>query len=192
MSNQPEQIPMPGPPAENVESVVNPYANRNHDDTTIRSKNEVLSIAGLIGTASGELGRIDQANVGGDSHFIKAKKIDARQALNNIVGVPAVPPVVDTNGLPRQQHAPRPTPVSASTSPPEDTNLSRRVVELERIVESYKKIVKFKRGISYNINTSSIKGEFKSPSDILDVISSEMAKGTKTITLKLNDTSKNR
>jgi hypothetical protein len=68
--------------------------------------------------------------------------------------------------------------------------LERRVDELESIIESYKKIVKFKRGISYSINTVKIKGEFKDPTTILDLISTELAKQTKIITLKLNDSTK--
>ena len=193
MSNIPEQIPMPKPPAEQTAPVENPYANRHHDNNVISTKNEVMAVAGLLGSVSGELGRIDQQNVGGDSQFIKAKKINPRETLNNIVGVQNQHPSTKPANT---QHIQMPAPTSPR--PPvagtiqEDTSLTKRVTELERIVESYKKVIKFKRGISYNINTTNIKGEFRSPGDILDVVSSEMAKGTKTITLKLNDTTKNR
>lgn len=182
---------MPKPPAEQPPPVDNPYANRHHDNNVISTKNEVMAVAGLLGSVSGELGRIDQQNVGGDSQFIRAKKLDPRETLNNIVGVQGRQPSVKPVNIPHtQMSAPVPTPVDIPT--PGDTSLTKRVTELERIVESYKKVIKFKRGISYNINTTNIKGEFKSPGDILDVVSSEMAKGTKTITLKLNDASKNR
>ena len=195
MSNQPEQIPPPAPTPQ--DQAPNPYAGRDHEDGSIKTKSDVLAVAGLLGSVSGELGRIDQQNVGGDSQFIKAKKLDPRETLNNIVGgapirnnQPVAPPPVpqvqqNASQPPPQQRAPQ---VSVRA----DSEIEKRVKELEKVVETYKKITKFKRGVSYTVNTTSIKGEFKSPEDILDIISSEMAKGTKSITLKLNDTTKNR
>ena len=97
------------------------------------------------------------------------------------------------NVIPEQHpHAPvEPPPVPYITQPPVSSpDLERRVRELEGIIESYKKITKFKRGISYSISTAKIKGEFKDPETILDLISTELAKQTKTITLKLNDSTK--
>ena len=51
---------------------------------------------------------------------------------------------------------------------------------------------RFKRGVSYTINTAKISGEFKDVGTILDIVSAELAKQTKTITIKLNDNTKNK
>ena len=188
MSNQPEQIPPPSPPTQDQSD--NPYAGRDHESGGIRTKEDVLAVAGLLGATARELGQIDTQNVGGDSQFIKAKKIDPKQALQSIVGAspqsapspqPALPPMPAPVNQPAQ-------PVHQSPAPA----LEQRITELEKSVAAYKKVLKFKRGVSYTINTVNIKGEFKSPGDILDIISNELAKGTKTITIKLNDTTKNK
>ena len=71
-------------------------------------------------------------------------------------------------------------------------DLRKRVSVLEKLVESDKAVVKFKRGISYDLNTTTIKGNFKNPGDVIDIVLNEMAKNTKTITLKLCDANKNR
>jgi len=187
MSNQPEKIPLPPEPTK--EQAQNPYAGRDHETGGFKSKSDVLAVAGLLGATARELGQIDTQNVGGDSQFIKAKKLNPKQALQTMVGNNPTQPVSDV----RRPAVPRVEQTAHASSPiVEDTGLARRVAELEKVIESYKKISKFKRGISYTINTTSIKGEFKSPSDILDIVSSELAKGTKSITLKLNDTTKNR
>ena len=186
----------------------NPYDSRNHEGNGIQNRDDVLAVAGLLGQVTGSLGEIDKQQVGSDSQFIRAKKIDPKAALQTIVnsGTPAHPP-------PPEVHQPIPIPPAAPPKPlsnedmayappvppvptaPEATadnikDLENRITDLESTINSYKKILKFKRGISYTVNTVNIKGEFRSPSDILDVISSEMAKQTKTITLKLNDTNK--
>ena len=70
-------------------------------------------------------------------------------------------------------------------------SIEKRITQLEKVIESYKKITKFKRGISYTINTAKISGEFKDPIDIIDIVTTELAKQTKSITLKLNDNTKN-
>lgn len=176
----------------------NPYEIRNHEDNGINTRDDVLAVAGLLGQVTGSLGEIDKQQVGSDSQFIRAQKMDPKQALSNIVHNGSVPqaPAPVAPPMPVAAPPPVPTPTSVAPSVPpvqqvtSNPDLTKRVDELEKIIETYKKITKFKRGISYTINTTNIKGEFKSPEDILDVISSEMAKQAKTITLKLNDTNK--
>lgn len=176
----------------------NPYDGRNHEGNGIQSREDVLAVAGLLGQVTGSLVEIDKQQVGSDSHFIRAKKMDAKQALNNIVGnssvqtapavqAPALHPVPKPT-VPRTQAKPVQAPQEVPTV--NESDLVKRVTELEKIVEAYKKVIKFKRGVSYTVSTTNIKGEFKSPEDILDLISSEMSKQTKSITLKLNDTNK--
>ena len=172
----------------------NPYNSRNHESTGPVNKSDVLAVAGLLGQVSGALNEIDQRNVGGDNPHIIAKKLDPKQALKAYAGSgfdnkspeqPQVQQPVATN-------VPQPVIQTVSTSTHELNTLERRVFELEKIVESYKNVVKFKRGVSYTLNTAKISGEFKDVGTILDIVSAELAKQTKSITIKLNDNTKNK
>lgn len=198
----PEQIPLPdsGDPTKSVD---NPYNSRNHEQQSL-NKSDVLAVAGLMGQVAGSLNEIDKMNAGGHNSFIRAKKIDPRQALNNFVGanssagIQPVPQQV-SQPVPQQVSQPVPQPISQPVQQIQqpivnqgDSGLEQRVRELEKIVNSYKKITKFKRGISYNVNTNKITGEYKDPGDILDIVASSLANQTKTITIKLNDSNKNR
>lgn len=175
---------------------ISPYDNRNHENVSM-DQNDLRAVAGLLGQVSGGLKEIDKRNVGGDSQWIKANKIDPKQVLRSMVGQTQPTPV------PGQQTQQITTPVQQSpvpqaVIPPEQVNvnnneleqLKKRILDLEKTLEAYKNVVKFKRGISYTINTSKITGQFKDPGVILDLISTEMAKNTKVITLKLNDDTK--
>lgn len=188
-------------PEENLPQ--NPYAGgRDHESDRPMDREDVLAVAGLLGSVTGALGEIDKKNVGGQNQFVQAKKIDPKQALSNIakangaVNTFQQPPPVPGPQSPtqqvimQQQPTPPPPPPPAFDTPNNSSELEARVRELETIVQSYKKIVKFKRGISYSVNTTTIKGEFKDPATLLDLISTEMAKNTKSITIKLVDASK--
>ena len=173
----------------------NPYQQgRDHETPSPMDREDVLAVAGLLGTVNGALGEIDKRNLGG----VQAKQMDPKLALQKIATANGA--VIDqpTNHQP-PQHIPQqaysippPAPIPSAGVPAHQNNtytteLEKRVRALEAVVESYKKVEKFKRGISYSINTVKIKGEFKDPSTILDIISTEIAKNTKSITLKLID-----
>lgn len=178
----------------------NPYnGSRDHETPKPMDRDDMMAVAGLLGTVSGALNEIDKKNVGGANQFVQARKLDPKQALQNIITSNQA--YTPQQALPPQPvHQSPPPPVA---SPPSETTqqiqsqvpqqnvdvseLEKRVRELEVIVSSYKKIEKFKRGVGYKIVTSKISGEFKEPSTIMDVISTEIAKNTKTITLKLID-----
>ena len=171
----------------------NPYQQgRDHESQIPMDRDDVLAVAGLLGTVNGALGEIDKRNLGG----VQAKQMDPKLALQKIAAANGA--VI--NQQPGQQniqqisHQP-PIPVAGfgqTTTKPKPvqdngytTELEKRVRALEAVVESYKKVEKFKRGVGYSINTVKIKGEFRDPSTILDIVSTEIAKNTKTITLKL-------
>ena len=178
----------------------NPYDYRDHENSAPMGRDDVLAVAGLFGQVAGSLSEIDKNNVGGESLNIKARKLDPKTALKKYtnaatsqqlpgsspqpVAVPMAPPGAQQHMQPVHQVVPQQHIVT-------ETDLERRVVELEKIVETYRSIVKFKRGISYNITTSKISGTFKDMSTILDIVTTELAKQTKSITLKLNDNTKN-
>lgn len=182
----------------------NPYNGRDHESNNGLSQADLPAIAALVGTASGELKKIDERNVG-DSTFTQALKMNPTQAVKSMIGAvktpPAAPQSVPTSAQPPPPavHQPVPLPPEARTSPPpapsplsdvEHASLESRILALEKFMETQKRSLKFKRGITYDITTSTIKGNFKNPSDILDIILTELAKNTKTITLKLCDANK--
>jgi len=169
----------------------NPYQQgRDHESQIPMDRDDVLAVAGLLGTVNGALGEIDKRNLGG----VQAKQMDPKLALQKIAAANGAV-INQQSGQQTIQHTPQqnipppaPTPVAGapvSQGNAYTTDLEKRVRALEAVVESYKKIEKFKRGVSYSINTAKIKGEFRDPSTILDIISTEIAKNTKTITLKL-------
>lgn len=180
----------------------NPYNFRNHEHSNPIGKDDVLAVASLMGQVAGSLGEIDKHNLGGNSN-ITAKKIDPKQALMNFVGtVPTTKEVQQSVQQPVQQQvqplttlttSPQPVQVQAPQVMSTDiTELENRVAALEKIVSAYKNIVKFKRGVSYNITTSKISGTFKDVGTILDIVTTELAKQTKSIIIKLNDNTKDK
>lgn len=193
-STEPTLIPPPAPPEQQQE--LNPYNNRNHEaGQPITSKSDVLAVAGLLGNVSRELTHIDKQNVGGDSEFIKAKKLDPHQTLQQIVG--AGPTTINqaTMTAPIPMTQTQQPPVVTHQAPPPvvpSGDLERRVEKLEKLADNQNKPLKFKRGVSYDVSTSKIKGNFKDPQDIIDIVFSELAKQTRSITIKLNDTTKDR
>lgn len=181
----------------------NPYENRDHESSAPIDKSDVMAVASLLGQVTGSLKDIDSRNVGGQNKYTQAVKMDPKQVLKDFAGAgfnnetPSQPlPVTPPQHEPIVSHQP---PVAVQSAPvvnhPQSTidstelkELRARVTDLEKIVESYKRVVKFKRGVSYLVSTTNIKGTYKQPQDILDIVSSELAKQTKTITLKLNVT----
>jgi hypothetical protein len=177
----------------------NPYQQgRDHETPVPMDREDVLAVAGLLGTVNGALGEIDKRNLGG----VQAKQMDPKLALQKIatangavINQPAghqSPQHIPQQTMPTHPVIPPPAPIPVAGAPVIQNNdytaeLEKRVRALESVVESYKKVEKFKRGIGYSISTAKIKGEFKDPSTILDIISTEISKNTKTITLKLID-----
>ena len=173
----------------------NPYPHRDHEAPVEMQRDDVLAVASLLGQVTGSLREIDKQNVGGQGNqFIKAAKMDPKDALRSIVSKNTSDPVADAAQPPVVPQVPVQQAVQVTAPPPQQSipsDLERRVTALEKIVETFKSPVKFKRGISYSITTSKMSAEFKDPSLILDIIATELAKNTKSITLKLNDKSKN-
>lgn len=178
----------------------NPYAGRSHEDGGVDT-GDVHSIAALVGNVSGQLKDIDKKIVGGQNNqYTQALKMNPTQAVKSIIGSAPHPPVasppppeVAPSTQPAVVSPNRPAPPPPPEQPDEIVNVSsleKRIEKLERDICNYNKSFKFKRGISYNLNTSSIKGNFKNPDDIIDVVLSELAKNAKTITIKLEDANK--
>lgn len=184
--------------------IPNPYNTRDHESLGPVGKDDVMAVASLLGQVAGSLGEIDRQNLGGSSNIV-AKKINPKEALMNFVGSTPqaiqAPPVQSPDKQDSVVSVPVTQPPVQSTKPPvqvpQTTNkdikeLEDRIAALEKIVCTYKNIVKFKRGVSYNITTSKISGTFKDVSAILDIVTTELAKQTKSIIIKLNDNTKSK
>lgn len=182
----------------------NPYSNRDHETTKPVDKSDVMAVAGLLGQVSGALSEIDRNNVGGDGHNVRARQMDPKAALKNYAGAgytssiqqPVQQATVPVPSMEVPPSAIQPIAQTTVTQIPDNTDelheLKKRVTDLERLVQSYKNVVKFKRGVSYKLTTTKISGEFKDMETILDIVSAELAKQTKTITIKLNDNTKDK
>lgn len=175
----------------------NPYANRNHESgTNALVKSDVHAVAALLGNVSGSLKEIDKQNVGSEGNN-KALKINPTETLKNMFvsdsnNTETPSPVLNNSReTPKPQVTQKPAPVlqqQVSNVAVAD-EIEERLSKLEQRV--FKKQFKFKRGIAYTINTVNIKGTFKDPDDIVDIVYSELAKQVKTITIKLDGTNKN-
>ena len=181
----------------------NPYVGRDHEKSSMDGS-DLHAVAALVGNVTGTLKDIDSKNVGSGTEFTRALKMDPHAAIKSMIGTQSPQPT------PQSQPTPPPTapnvpeliPMpeapagSKPTKPPESTvshdyqALERRIEKLERDISNYSKSFKFKRGISYDINTVSIKGNFKNPNDIVEIVLSELAKNAKSITIKLNNANK--
>ena len=182
----------------------NPYESRDHENSAPVDRSDVMAVASLLGQVTGSLKEIDNRNVGGQNQYTQAVKMDPKKVLKDFAGAgystdPAQNmPITNTAASVPSSVSPPPVvqptaPVTINQAPDviettELKELKSRVADLEKIIESYKRVERFKRGVCYIVSTSNIKGTYKQPQDILDIVSSELAKQTKTITLKLNVT----
>lgn len=175
-----------------------PYTARDHNVETPIDRTDVLSMAQLLGHVSGSLKEIDDKIIE-KSEYSRALKMDPKQALMKLTGgaTPTTPHVQPAVVSPDQILAPesiqQPHVQTSSQTTAIDQSvllrLTERIDRLEQKINNRK--LKFKRGVSYNINTTNIKGTFRDYNDIVDVVASEIMKQTKTITLRLNDSNKN-
>lgn len=65
--------------------------------------------------------------------------------------------------------------------------IEKRLHRIESFNKAYRKLSKLKRGVSYNVSSNSLKGQVKSADLLLEYVLSELSKGVKTITIKLNE-----
>lgn len=179
--------------SDNQENDENPYAGRDHEAESKLTGDDLHAVAALVGSVTSGLKEIDKKQVG-DNAFTRALKINPEEAVRKMVGRPATPPPVNhqvQQPVRTQPHFEQPPP-----APNMDSgiiaDLYKRIEKLERDISNQSKSFKFKRGISYDISTSGIKGNFKDPADIVDIVLSELAKNSKSISIKLNDANKTR
>ena len=159
-----------------AEAEDNPYANRNHENPSGVESTASVGVASLLGHVAGTLNEIDKKNVGGNNQFVKAKKIDPTTAYQNIMGKPVQQQPVPQQHVPQQPVPQQHVPQQTIPQQPVATDLERRICALEKAVAALNIPLKFKRGISYNVNTSKIKGTFSDPVQLLELIGNEISK----------------
>jgi len=174
------------------------------DWTSYHENNEshvdVNAMAALVRRVGGELSKIDSQSVSNSTH--KAERIDKQKLINELssktpqpvtpptqaAAPPAsVPPKLPS--LPLQQ--PLREPASVKTHAPSSVvdDLEKRLSRLESSVRTLRKTKKIKRGAAYKVSSNSVKGVIKDAELVAEFVISELAKGVKSITIKLDESS---
>lgn len=182
-------------------SDINPYDARDHESPPGIDKSDVRAVAALLGTVSGSLREIDKKVIT-DSQFTKAHKIDPKQSLKEFAGsinnTPDTEPQPANPQIPELIPAPEPQ-VTHNQVPPTEIKTITQVTpdladihkRLNALESTSKDVGKFKRGITYNVSSLNVKGNYKCKEDILSAVSSELNKQVKVITIRLDDANKN-
>jgi hypothetical protein len=101
----------------------NPYGNRDHVDSGGFQRDDVLAVAGLLGQVSGSLSDIDSKNVGSASENVRAKKLNAKEALNKIIGAATLPPTAVEQPVTHQPHPSTRANITTSSASRTDSNI---------------------------------------------------------------------
>lgn len=172
---------------------------------------DVDSVVALVRRVGGELQSIDEKNVGGSTN--RALQIDKQKLISDLqrtssqtqkpTTIPSATPVEPVN-KPQQE-----PPLRAATGIHEAFNKSReasvkertvnkaldidisniesRLTRLESATKAFRSAKKIKKGSTYNVSSNSMKGQLKDASLLAEFIMAELAKGVKTITIKLHE-----
>ena len=166
---------------------------------------DVGAMAALVRRVGGELSKIDSQSVSNSTQ--RAERIDKQKLIRELTpGTPPQapqqpPPIISQVPPPPEVHQPVPLPLEARTSPPpvavkpsapqaqspQLDDLEKRITRLESATRTFRKAKKIKRGASYKVSSNSMKGVIKDSSLVAEFVISELAKGVKSITIKLDE-----
>ena len=197
-----DQLPPEGDPVENTKGV-SPDLLSHHESTPGATSEDVEDIAALFHRVGSELHTIDHHHVG-SGEAGKALQLDQSAVFGDLIKTstphPSAPekPIIPAEAVnttkepfaPVLKHSPAPVihpPVQQPVLVSDTSDLERRVTRLESAVKAFRKAKKIKRGNTYTVSSNSMNGKIKDGDLIADFIMSELAKGVKTITIKLND-----
>ena len=172
------------------------YHENNQQDIDVGAFTE------LVRRVGGELQKIDSQSVSNSTR--RAERIDKQKLIRELSGKqpPAAPQSVPTpaHPPPPEVHQPAPLPVTRTSPPPvavksgapqaqspQLDDLEKRIARLESATRSFRKAKKIKRGTSYKVSSNSVKGVIKDASMVAEFVISELAKGVKSITIKLDE-----
>lgn len=158
---------------------------------------DVGAMAALVRRVGGELSKIDSQSV--SSSTAKVEKIDKQRLIRELnrpvpgqSSNPAPPPVVPQQAPPvRSVSKPKPPPVPVTNNTGQTSlltsDIEKRIERLESATRLYRKAKKIKRGLKYKVSSNSVKGVIKDAELIGEFVISELAKGVKSITIKLDE-----
>ena len=165
---------------------------------------DVGAMAALVRRVGGELSKIDSQSVSNSTQ--RAERIDKQKLIRDLA--PGQPPSAKPQSVPIPAQAPPPIvhqsvslPPDAQTLPPpvaanpntpqaqspQLDDLEKRITRLESATRTFRKAKKIKRGTSYKVSSNSMKGVIKDSSLVAEFVISELAKGVKSITIKLDE-----
>jgi hypothetical protein len=159
---------------------------------------DVNSVVALVRRVGGELASIDEKKV--DGSFRPALQIDKTKLIAdlersknpNSSQQPSIPPPPENLTKVNEQfitQSPPVLPVAPRTIQPSDSNLEKRITRLESATKAFKAARKIKKGMTYTVSSNSMKGQIKDAELLAEFVMSEVAKGVKTITIKLHENS---
>ena len=160
---------------------------------------DVNSVVALVRRVGGELASIDDKKV--DGSFRPALQIDKAKLINDLqknkpavsTQQPPVQPSAESYNSTRQS-----PPVLKSSHSQTNTKsilcnntdvsaIEARLSKLESATKAFKSAKRIKKGVTYSVSSNSMKGQIKDASLLAEFVLSELAKGVKTITIKLHE-----
>jgi hypothetical protein len=214
MDNEPQSVQDKEPISTSNEPEVDMVSY--HESQQGATSNDLPEIAGLFKAVGNELYTLDSRNVGGESSP-KALQLDKSSVFSGIDKTSSPPPDAPTSianiqsptgdnpfapvlkDAPQPLLHPKPPPVppvpprAPMTQPVSRTSsedvlaIEKRLTRLESANRAFKNSRKIKRGNVYSVSSNSMKGQLKDGELVAEFVMSELAKGVKTITIKLND-----
>ena len=155
------------------------------------------AMAALVRRVGGELQKIDSQSVSNST--ARAERIDKQKLINElrpqVQQQPPPPPQHVVSSPPKARAAPppiqqppvQPPSVMTKSSGSEIQDLEKRLSRLESSIRTLRKTKKIKRGTSYKVSSNSVKGVIKDAELVAEFVISELAKGVKSITIKLDE-----
>lgn len=162
---------------------------------------DVNSVVALVRRVGGELASIDDKKV--DQNFKPALQIDKAKLINELQQAsPHKPPPVNSPPVVVADNAPPTKVIKQEVKPPQSysqhvvksnsddiSKIESRLKRLESATKAFRSAKKIKKGVVYNVSSNSMKGQLKDASLLAEFVMSELAKGVKTITIKLHESS---
>lgn len=199
------------PSQSNSDGLEKPPEDPRVDWTSYHEQNnepvDVGAMAALVRRVGGELQKIDSQSVSNSTQ--KAERIDKQKLITDLssnspstpVTTSASPPMT----APPPMTGPPPSTGGITTHPMESAikvtpqqhipthknvdieKLQKRLDRLESSTRAFRKTKKIKRGTSYRVSSNSVKGVLKDAELVAEFVISELAKGVKSITIKLDE-----
>ena len=170
-----------------------------HDSSSGINPDDIDLLQAFTKRISTELHTVDHRNVGSNSS-IKALQLDQKKILQGVKSsevrstqTSVHAPVEDSTpkqniSVSKETSSSNNTPIVAQQPVVYDHEINQRLQKIENSFKLYRKARRIKKGVSYSVSSNGFKGEIKDAELLADFVLTEVAKGVRTITIKLNDT----